>query len=582
MKLSTYILKTLEAKAGFSTQRSVTIIDPPLAVVYYVLCSLATIYVCITIFGDKTFLEQEDPIGLVTPYMYSQHTSDTGVVTDFSTAKDDFYDELLAAGGLAPGYETYKFCNNPEYDYKETEDYTYFNIGCLPLSFHEAFKKLSMGELFVKTMLDYSRVGSIFTRRREDCTEAAMRAAAMYDSEYCLEESVVSYEAGVCSCTSRQANFLYGIENLTLVVEHQFEGGGEDGKDPKTVLKRKGSSESLATYEKGEKVEIPLHHLLELAGVSLDSRQTDKAFAGYNQNGEDTFAHVRLTGLTLKLNFIYQNWKKGLEEGDVEGVLEIEGVRNWVSAGNDPKYDSLVSGLEGRQLMVNHFAYGISIQFQISGTIYHFEYHALIRVLTEGVVMLNIAGVLTTFLATNLPMRNETKMYKQAIKLKFLPRRTMARFALNAIHHLDVFRQQDHDKSNFISRLEIHKLIKDSMFGELLEDNELKVLTEFIVMESDTHVDKVRRIGDGRVTAQEWCNILSEEGTDLHMLLEYLKKDLDEGEKQLYINRFNGVTSAKERKHRDNANTENDFLKPLPSQSFAAEEEQVEPPGALP
>ncbi|KAK3262369.1 hypothetical protein CYMTET_28770, partial [Cymbomonas tetramitiformis] len=172
-----------------------------------------------------------------------------------------------------------------------------------------------------------------------------------------------------------------------------------------------------------------------------------------------------------------------------------------------------------------------------------------------GAVILNVAGTITTLVATNNPFQKETRLYKQAAKLQFNYRKTYARFALNSIRSLREFYALDTDGTGYLTRDELHAMVVKN-FSSRLEGDDLKVLTEFIFMEADGHVDVARKIGDGRLNAQEWCAMLSEDLTDLETLCS-LVKDMAPKSRESLINRFDGVHSDLEEKAFDKLNAKN-------------------------
>ncbi|KAK3258152.1 hypothetical protein CYMTET_32791, partial [Cymbomonas tetramitiformis] len=124
----TYVYNLLQPYVRFQATRKVDVVDFPLGIIYYALCTSAVVYVFITIINENSHVHHEEPTGLVTPYFSLQSEN-----AEYYAAQDDFYQQLSQAGGLSPTYHPYRFCNNPEYDYKSSDQYQFFNVSCKAL-----------------------------------------------------------------------------------------------------------------------------------------------------------------------------------------------------------------------------------------------------------------------------------------------------------------------------------------------------------------------------------------------------------------------------------------------------------------
>lgn len=562
MKWTTRMLKLIEPHVGFSTERSVKIVDWKLGLLYYILAALSAVYIIVIVIIEQQYLVSSPVIGLVTPYIQSYYDGVDPAV-DFTQFQDEFYAGLEAANG-----STYKFCDNSSYNFQYSDAYKYMDVDCNALDEDQIWTK-SDGEIFVKTIATENVVAYfVLDSEEEVCNRTAFEAKDMADS--CIDDPSTQYSEhlGRCYCTAEVNSFFYGAENLTLVLDHKYTGKGYEGTRPLTTVRRKGQKDTdYEVFEEDEFIFLPIYRILEIAGVDLDSKQTSSEMQGTDADGKVTYPYVRVTGVIIELTFYYGNRKTNPNghklKRAVEGLVVVDAVYAWSSSGNDVIYDFYD---DNATAYVNQYSYGISIKINVGGQLWDFDFTQFVNSLVAGAVILNLAGTVTTLVATNNPFQKETRLYKQAAKLQFNYRKTYARFALNSIRSLKEFKTLDTDGTGYLTRDELHQMIVTN-FSSHLEGDDLKVLTEFIFMEADGHVDVARRVGDGRLNAQEWCAMLSEDLTDLETLCS-LVKDMPPKSRQALINRFDGVHAHLEEKAFTELSSKNGGPKADPSEEL--------------
>ncbi|KAK3271347.1 hypothetical protein CYMTET_20296, partial [Cymbomonas tetramitiformis] len=368
MKWTTKMLKLIEPHVGFSTERSVKIIDWKLGILYYVLAALSVVYIVILLIIDQQYLVASPVIGLVTPYIQSYYDGVDPAV-DFSQFQDEFYAGFEAANG-----STYKFCENSDYNFQYSDAYTYYDVNCNALDEDQIWTK-SDGEIFVKTIANENVVAYFVLDSEEDaCDRTAFEAKDMADS--CLDDSEYSKHLGRCYCIAEQNSFFYGAENLTLVLDHKYNGNGYEGTRPPTTVRRKDEkNEDYEVFEDDEFIFLPIYRILEIAGVDLDSKQTSPEMKGTDGNGKETYPYVRVTGVIIELTFYYGNRKTNPHghklKQEVEALLVVDAVYAWSSSGNDVIYDFYD---DNATAYVNQYSYGISIKFNMGGQLWNFDF----------------------------------------------------------------------------------------------------------------------------------------------------------------------------------------------------------------
>ncbi|KAK3256310.1 hypothetical protein CYMTET_34547 [Cymbomonas tetramitiformis] len=295
------------------------------------------------------------------------------------------------------------------------------------------------------------------------------------------------------------------------------------------------------TFPEGSLVHLPIYALLALADVDLDSRQTEAKFKGENSNGQEVLPFVRTTGIIFIMHLNYHSQISWFRVREVEATISVEAVYEWASMGNDPNYIVYSIDGEGIQTLINPYNYGIDIQFEISGTIHRFDVFALVRTLTEGAVLLSLAQQTIGLLAMyGVAGRSERRLISQAVMHEFKPRKVMARFALQSIRYLQQFKECDTDEDGFITRRELHRQVIQA-FGEVFSEDDGKILSEMIMMEADSCISAMRKIGDGRLTADEWCQIQTiDGGMDLQALVQEITNSMPQAKRKEYLDRFDG------------------------------------------
>lgn len=527
---------------GFSTKRTVNILDPKLGTLYYILACLATIYTLYNIIGAQTYLAYTGIVGLVTPYIENYHNTTDGTEVSFLRAQSEFYHELSAKNG-----SVYKYCSNDSYNFQYSSEYAYTNLTCKGIDASEIWVKQST-EIFIKTSgVENNKKFFQMTSEEDSCTYSAF-------DKYggCSSTSVLEVRVGRCYCKSERNNFFYGAENLTLVLDDKYNSLYGSGSRSKTYVRRRGEDKDYKVIESDQYIHLPIYELLDIAGIDLDSRNTDAEMEGTDAQGNPVYPFRRLTGTILELSFVYGNYKESPSghklKRTVEKTLEVEAIEAWSSNGNDPVYNTY--SYTKKADYKNVYSYGIQIKLTTAGFVAKFDVAAFVQALVSGMVMLNLALTVTVFIATNNPFESSSRLYKATIKANYNMRKTYTKFALKAMHSMQEFRSLDNDQSGYISRKEIFEIVS-KCFGEIessMDADDYKVLVEFIMGQVDENLDKLKNpaiTGDGRVSNEEWVELLGGDLSDLDTLC-HLIKDMPAEAKQQHLDRFHGVHRDRE------------------------------------
>lgn len=298
----TYVYNLLQPYVRFQATRKIDVVDYPLGLLYYGLIISAVVYVFITIVNENSHVHHEKPIGLVTPYFHFDSEN-----ANYYASQEDFYEQLSKAGGLSPSYRPYRFCNNPEYDYKSSEEFKFFNVSCKALLDSEAHRKVSLNELFIPTFQD-QRVTTFINSATDNCDNVTGGGPEVVQfHRCCANNGIILYRLGKCFCTATSGQYTYGFENLTLIVEHRYESSDQKGVQPKTKITNHNTDEVYMTFPEGSLVQLPIFSLLALTNVDLDSRQTEDKFKGEDSNGQEVMPFVRTTGILLMVHLNYNS-----------------------------------------------------------------------------------------------------------------------------------------------------------------------------------------------------------------------------------------------------------------------------------
>ena len=155
-----------------------------------------------------------------------------------------------------------------------------------------------------------------------------------------------------------------GAEHSSIGISHEFDtlSGLAGAANPKTYVRRPGSSANLKIIPAGQYISLKLKDILDAANIDLDKTYEDQvAFAGrdpsvfYGEGGSASVTPMaRLAGLRINAKLQYYNYNlhaasasDDISDGDSPyAVLEIEPSIDWTSKGQRIQYRSTITDLD--------------------------------------------------------------------------------------------------------------------------------------------------------------------------------------------------------------------------------------------
>jgi hypothetical protein len=178
------------------------------------------------------------------------------------------------------------------------------------------------------------------------------------------------------------------------------------------------------------------------------------------------------------------------------------------------------------------FKQGVLFTFQSSGVMGAFNFRALLNSLIQGSVLLSVAQVLVTLVAS-YGLGLHSKLYFEQMKETCDFKRIYAAFAANSLVASYAFRGMDVDSTGELDSREIFNMMKQ-LFGKNLNDREVAVLTEFLCTSAEKDdkdkKGRVARSKSGHVTStinvSEWIDVLSSEATTFESLKRIVESEI--------------------------------------------------------
>lgn len=528
---------------AYTAPRFVVIQDMRVGIPHKVLICGIIAYVLFNIISNQSYLYTETP---------------QGTVAAFSTITDDVYRanaEQFNEPNAVP------CANASAYDFYYSKDFIYDNFTCAFLSPEQYTVKDMQGNVFFVT--HFTDIRSVTRPKNGDsCPEPEdtdlngnyeLRAGNLTLDDTCAYRQQEDYL--VPASTEMSFTFLSSYDSSSLI--------GKSGAAPRTFLRRKGSTNNLAEFPPGSEIEATVQDWLDWAGIDLDSRFNEQPIPDNSVNdpnfqGEGfssgEFPYVRVTGLKIVLLTSFYNYNLqpgssgvGTTSSEIVCVVEIEPQLTWTSLGDDvsfmlnsPTDPQILTrdnvSIENQIYTYDRYRYGIQFQFVFGGTMGSFDYNAFINALVQGLVLIGVAGTITSLIAQYM-LGTRSQLYRSNMRTDVNFRREYARFTAQALVAASVFASIDEDGTGRLDKAEIFKQLK-YVFGAsgkraaTLSDDKLAILAEFLLKESDKMSHGAADLDDDvkdtttldrGVSMDEWVNIFTDDMTDVTMLSSILK-----------------------------------------------------------
>ena len=563
-------------RMGYRTSKFVKIIDWRLALSNLALQVLITFYVLYALINGKTYLETEVPVGRVTNWgngnanVYALQTSSAAATTLRETTYDGKTYPVLPCAGTNT-LDDYKF----EYD----EAFNYTNIKCAYLTSDELITKEISGGIFITT-----HITETVTYREPKTGTSCDGLQATHDFGTGGRTKNVANAAGtggLCYYNETTEWLTVGSDLSSIGIAHEYETLSEKnsmtGKNPKTYVRRAGSSHNYFTFADGQDIKLKLKEILDIAQVDLDKRYEDQTalpssnVAALYGSGTDSARTpmTRLAGLRINAKFQYYNYNLH-GKGDLGAsktpyaILEIEPSITWTSKGQSISYrtdrrnlDDPIDATSGKPegYFHNLYAYGVFIDVTSTGIIGGLNYVYIINVIVSGLVLLNVAGTITDLIA-QYGLGTRSLIYRSHMIEETNFERECAKYAVQGMLAVKSFK--DADKSGNNDGLDIDELndllvqafhSQDGM--SMSEKGQIENLTErrltldecqqmakYIMLTGDSDAQELYLQGKPRMSYEElkgqridlneWIELMTEGPMDINTLRKVIKMDKEE------------------------------------------------------
>ena len=561
-------------RMGYRTSKFVKIIDWRLALSNLALQVLITFYVLYALINGKTYLETEVPVGRVTNWgngnanVYALQTSSAAATTPSETTYDGKTYPVLPCAGTNT-LDDYKF----EYD----EAFNYTNIKCAYLSSDELITKEISGGIFITT-----HITETVTYRTPKPSNANCGATYQFGSGGRTKNVAnAAGTGGLCYYNETTEWLTVGSDLSSIGIAHEYETLSEKnsmtGKNPKTYVRRAGSSHNYFTFADGQDIKLKLKEILDIAQVDLDKRYENQTalpssnVAALYGSGNDSARTpmTRLAGLRINAKFQYYNYNlhgKG-DLGDSKtpyAILEIEPSITWTSKGQSISYrtdrenlDDPIDATSGKPegYFHNLYAYGVFIDVTSTGIIGGLNYVYIINVIVSGLVLLNVAGTITDLIA-QYGLGTRSLIYRSHMIEETNFERECAKYAVQGMLAVKSFK--DADKSGNNDGLDIDELndllvqafhSQDGM--SMSEKGQIENLTErrltleecrqmakYIMLTGDSDAQDLylqgkprmgyEELKEQRIDLNEWIELMTEGPMDINTLRKVIKMDKEE------------------------------------------------------
>ena len=559
-------------RMGYRTSKFVKIVDWRLALSNLALQVLITFYVLYALINGKTYLETEVPVGRVTNWgngndnVYALQTSSADALTLTETTYDGKTYPVLPCNGTNT-LDDYKFV----YD----EAFNYANIKCAYLSSDELITKEISGGIFITTHI--TETVTYRTPKTGDTCTADHR----FGSGRTKNVENAAGTGGLCYYNETTEWLTVGSDLSSIGIAHEYETLSEKnsmtGKNPKTYVRRAGSSHNYFTFADGQDIKLKLKEILDIAQVDLDKRYEDQTalpssnVAALYGSGTDSARTpmTRLAGLRINAKFQYYNYNLH-GKGDLGAsktpyaILEIEPSITWTSKGQSISYrtdrrnlDDPIDATSGKPegYFHNLYAYGVFIDVTSTGIIGGLNYVYIINVIVSGLVLLNVAGTITDLIA-QYGLGTRSLIYRSHMIEETNFERECAKYAVQGMLAVKSFK--DADKSGNNDGLDIDELndllvqafhSQDGM--SMSEKGQIENLTErrltleecrqmakYIMLTGDSDAQDLylqgkprmsyEELKEQRIDLNEWIELMTEGPMDINTLRKVIKMDKEE------------------------------------------------------
>ena len=563
-------------RLGYRTSKFVKIVDWRLALSNLALQVLITFYVLYALINGKTYLETEVPVGRVTNWgngnanVYALQTSSATATTLSETTYDGKTYPVLPCAGTNT-LDDYKFV----YD----EAFTYDNIKCAYLTSDELITKEISGGIFITT-----HITETVTYREPKTGTSCDGTQATHtfgSSGRTKNVANASGTGGLCYYNETTEWLTVGSDLSSIGIAHEYETLSEKnsmtGKNPKTYVRRAGSSHNYFTFADGEDIQLKLKDILDIAQVDLDKRY-DKQTALPSTNvaalygiGADAARTpmTRLGGLRINAKFQYYNYNlhgKG-DLGDSKtpyAILEIEPSITWTSKGQSISYrtvrdnlDDPINATTGKPegYFHNMYAYGVFIDVTSTGIIGGLNYVYIINVIVSGLVLLNVAGTITDLIA-QYGLGTRSLIYRSHMIEETNFERECAKYAVQGMLAVSSFKAADKSgNSDGLDIAELNDLLVAAFHSQdgmsMSEKGQIENLTErrltleecrqmakYIMLTGDSDAQDLylqgkprmsyEELKEQRIDLNEWIELMTEGPMDINTLRKVIKMDKEE------------------------------------------------------
>lgn len=242
---------------------------------------------------------------------------------------------------------------------------------------------------------------------------------------------------------------------------------GLDGTKMVTIIKDQ-NDEQAEVFAPGQQISLPISRWLELAGVkSLDDPNPNMNNIPY-----------RFTGITLAVTLEYdnsndmsldlENWQESVisvDDFQCEVKVKVDTVSS--SLGDevfDLSYPEVINDNYLTSNFIQKKTRGIAFSFIPTGMVSEFNYSYLISAITNGLVLLNFAYTITTFIAWYL-LGGDSTLYKRYGYQDTNLKQELAQFTLQAALNAQIYKAIDKNGDHVLSKQEIRELLERA-FGK--------------------------------------------------------------------------------------------------------------------
>ena len=569
----------LSRRMGYKTSKFVKIVDWRLALLNVALQAVICFYVVYALVRGKTYLQTEVPIGRVTNWGNGN--------VDFDTAQADAGAAATATtkaygdGKIYPVLPCASAATlNSSYAFNYGNGWVYDNVKCGYLTPDEIISKEPAGGIFITT-----HVTETITHRSAkpsgNCT-----AYTGFVGGAAVQPVNASGTNGVCYYKSVTDWLTIGAEHSSIGISHEFDtiSGLAGEANPKTYVRRPGSSVNLKIIPAGQYISLKLKDILDVANIELDKTYEDQvAFAGrdpsvfYGEGGSASVTPMaRLAGLRINAKLQYYNYNlhatsvsDDISDGDSPyAVLEIEPSIDWTSKGQRIQYRSNITDLDdpikasdGKPAgtFINMYAYGVFIDVTTSGIIGSVNYVYLINVLVSGLVLLKVAGSICDIVAM-YGLGTRSLVYSNHMLEPASFEREAAKYAIQGAMAVNAFRAADTKRSgDGLDIEEIYELLveafhsvdgmsvaergsenfdADKFKSRRLTLDECRQMSKYIMLTADRHAQEryakglprmsYSQLKNVRIDLEEWVELTTEGPMDNDMLRKIIRMDKEE------------------------------------------------------